>query len=420
MKAETVYFSKCRYDMTKCDYYDRLQLEDGQLVRVVTAVSKRKKDDGKSYDVYKEFEDGHQEARNLYFSMLGYCVGFPGDKNKNGYIEEEEEYVDCHLQYFLEYTSRLINEEEKKLISAFYPGFKYTMNKWTGTIHDTLQAVRIWTEHPEVEFLLAAGYENLAFSKSFWKKTVAKRKQIVAFLKDNDDADFRFQYRKLSEICFIMKHRLTASQYAEYRNFCQLYGRVSYPVFKYLLPLKNYRNIYNPVRFYRDYLELLNQTEHDKTSDYWLYPKRLRDRHNKLYEEVNAVKLLKEKEAREKKQKDYRKAVRKYLEVSVSSNGYKVFIPSTLQQIERQAEELNQCLIYCDYIKRVIDKQCILVFLYKNGKPAATAEIKGRNSIGQFYTDERSDDCLPNDKMKAALNCWIQAKRKKDRGAKAK
>lgn len=83
--------------MHKCTFCDRIEIENGQLVRVVTAFPVANKLKDKRLDVYKETESGECFCRNLYYSSVGgYYIAFPGEKNslwRKGYNEFTEPEV---------------------------------------------------------------------------------------------------------------------------------------------------------------------------------------------------------------------------------------------------------------------------------------------------------------------------------------
>ena len=63
------------------NWYDRLEIENGQIVRILTAEWWHKNHPEKVYacDVYKESDSGQAWEQNLYCSMWGgHCVCFPG------------------------------------------------------------------------------------------------------------------------------------------------------------------------------------------------------------------------------------------------------------------------------------------------------------------------------------------------------
>ena len=393
-----------------CDYFDRLEIENGELVRILTARAKAKKMKGRELDVFKEYESGKTVCRNVYYgSMGGYRVAFPKEMTslyREGYCPFEqklEKYGECRIPAF-QWYSRDLNDKEKELICSLYPDFKYVLKKYQGSIVGTLALLRIWKEHKEVEYVLAGGFKYLAFNKSFWKMTEQKRKEVAMFIKKNPE----YQHKPLTTIQTIIKYNLSKQDLEEYEMFCDSNGKVRYDVFRYLE--KCGLDDYNGVQLYHDYWNLLKQTPHSKTENYWRYPKNLAQKHQILLKEVEQINALKEKEKLEKKQELYFKAVKKLLKYKLEVDGYTVYIPETVEDISFQAKILNQCLISNDYISRVINKRCVLVFIRKNGCPVATAELFKGNKIGQFYCNQSKKNYLPSKKIKDVMNKWIEYK----------
>ena len=397
--------------MNICTYADRLEIENGQLVRILKALPKAKKMKGRELDIYKEYENGVTLCRNLYYNACGgYRVAFPNEKTslyREGYcsfIQELEEYGKCSIPAF-KYYSRDPNEEEKELIISLYPEFKYVLKKWNGSIYKTLELLSLWKEHKEIEFMLAAGFEVMAFNKAFWRLSQAKRKEIILFLKQHPE----YKSKQLASVQTVIKYNLTTEELSEYESFCSLCGKVKYDVFRYLE--KAGMNDWSGVQLYRDYWNLLKQTNHSKTQDYWRFPKNIAQKHNELLREVEQINILKDIEKMKPKQEQYFKAVKKLLKYKMEIDGYCVYVPETVEDISYQARVLHQCLISCDYVSQVINKKCVLVFIKKNGCPIATAQLLSGNKIGQFYANELDrNNCLPSDEVRAVMNKWIELK----------
>lgn len=398
--------------MNLCNYYDRLEVEDGELVRVITAVPVSSKKSHLSLDVYKEYESGKCQCRNLYCSMWGYRVAFPGEitslySNGIGSFEQGlDMFSDVPKIKAFYHWSLCVDEDSRKLILEKYPEFKWVMKKWKGTLAQTMSALEIWKSHKDVEFVLAAGWTSIALNKSFWMLSERKRREVVNFKRTHKDTD----YWSLSDVQASLKYRIGVSDFNLYRRFCQIHGKVTYDVYRYLLKVGIADR--SGVDLYRDYRKMLKQTDHDSDDGYWKYPKNLQTAHDKVLvevEEKNASVQLKKLEA---KQENYFKAVKKLLKYNAEIDGYCVFVPDTVGQIATQAKALHQCLVHCDYVSQVINKSCVLVFVHKNGIPVATCQLLKGDKIGQFYADELDrNDCLPSEEVRAVMNKWIERKR---------
>lgn len=393
--------------MHRCTFSDRLEFIRGELVRTVRA------EYGKGtriLDVYREYESGYTECRNLYLSVYGgYYVGFPGEPNsyyRSGscvYIEKLDEWGECNCPGMNNHSDP-IKQIEKEIIIEHYPAFKYVLNKWSGSIHNVLYVLNIWKDHPEVEMLLAAGFKNLVFNTSFWKLSESKRKEIVLYVRQHNLKNY-----SLVDIQTILKYKLTIPEFVEYHKFCVYEKKCRYDIFRYLQKIK--MADYRGVELYQDYTKLLKQTDHNIKDSYWMYPKNLQAKHDQVREEIERIEEIKTLEKLMEKQEAYYKVIKRKLKYNCMIDGYSVFIPDNVAEINRQASRLHQCLITADYISKVINKQCVLVFIQKDGEPVATAQILKGNKIGQFYADELDrSNCLPTDEVRKVLNKWIELK----------
>lgn len=401
--------------MHRFESKDRIYNDNGVIVRIVTAMTDIKKKSLTTHyetDVYMEDENGVRKCRCLYYSNFGggYRVIYPGEVGSlygnnggNTFIQEDEEYGPCNE---LCIASGAITDFEKELICSKYNDFRYVLNKWSGSRAKVLEVLKIWKEHKEVELMLAAKMYNLVFTPGFWKRTIKNQKALITFLKKNPAA----KGLKLSQLDEILKNNITLKEYKRYYEEKRMhYYKISYDTWKYLK--ENAMLDYENISLYHDYVKLLRFSTHDRKNPYWKYPKDLQAKHDRLLVEVGNLKELEQKKALEKKQKNYFKAVEKFLNLEGTYAGYKVYIPQTVEEISEHAKALNQCLVSCDYITRVINKRCLLVFIKKKDKSIATAELLEGNKLGQFYANELDrNNCRPTEKVKKAFNLWLEHK----------
>ena len=104
----------------------------------------------------------------------------------------------------------------------------------------------------------------------------------------------------------------------------------------------------------------------------------------------------------------YRQTVEKFQQYSRIVNGYSIFVPQNIFDIEEQAKSLHQCLITCNYPRQIIRKSCVLVFIRKENKPIATVEVKNDGTIGQFHLDQKLDNFLPSKELEDTFNKWYK------------
>lgn len=403
--------------MNLFDRSERIVLERGKLCRVVTAhgIGKMK---GRQIDVAKIYEDGKQYCRNIdYRPIAGYVVEFPRVTYKgwNGsYKGRAYKFSKCFLNITnISYSSP--DENDKQIFLQKYPEFKWIFQKSALTNSQYFHLLPFWKQHPqEVEILLANGYTKLALDGRLWK--AKDRKPILEWIKENRTEENAC----LEGIRVCVKFGCSYSEWRRYRNVVRRGYYVEYDVFKYLeSSLQKKETLYGKIRTYRDYIEMAKEAGHNIKEKYWRFPKNLKSAHDKVLREVTNIRALREKEKDKEKEKNYIKAVTKWNGKEVTlSNGVRVYVPQSIEDIVKQAEALKQCLIASDYVKKVIEKKCLLVFIRNKEKPLATAEILPGNKIGQFYGNEANvDRCAPPKKAKEAMEIFKRKFLKKKKAA---
>lgn len=410
-------------------YYHRIENYFGELRLVVTGYNKRIDD---YFDYIRKSENGTTECRNLYLSCYGgYSLLFPGQKCRTYYgaVDDNDRYIAeewgaCNCSYFGFEDHATDHTADVNQILKKYPAFVYTLKKWKGeryyitsSVLDYLSALQIWKEHPETEFLLANGLDNLVFSKSFWRLTEKKRREVVMFCINTKGV----KKLRLCEVLNIMKYKMTLKEYKRYQEFkSSLYtNSVSVQAFRYLT--KKNLTSREDYSLYMDYRKLAKQAGHDLKENYWACPSDLVKAHAKVLAESNAIaELRKTAKGVMQIEMDFPGLVHKLEIVSrklASFNSvisdYEIIVTGDLNEWQRQADTLHQCIIRCEYWKKVARRQEMLVFVRRGGFPVATAEILSGNKIGQFYADERSGTpggSRPTAEVVEIFNKWLSDK----------
>lgn len=133
--------------------------------------------------------------------------------------------------------------------------------------------------------------------------------------------------------------------------------------------------IMDDVRYYCDYLELYRgiggdiQLPHNRYAEDW------RDRYDQLRDRRSQADTI------EWLQKVYTPQVIQPEQIGE----YEIFISDDYETWLKQARELSQCIVANKYYKK---EGSTIIFIYKDGKPYATAEVR-EGKIVQAYGDER-------------------------------
>lgn len=388
--------------MNRCTWSDRIEIENGRLVRIVTAHAVAKKMNGTALDVYREDEDGNVQTRSLYLSYMGgYFVDF-----SDGMEWGEWKHIGA-------FGSCPVTSEELEVVCAKYPVFKYTVDKLiklsdekslspflsNETVFNTLQ---FWKKHPQIELLIGAGFERVAYNRNFWKLSEKKKKEIISFMRKHPDC----WGLSLAEIQGVIKR---GEKYLEYMKF-KWGTRINIAVSEWEYLVKIGMATSEGAELLHDYRQLLARaTWHDAQDEYWAHPKDLQAKHDQLQREISAKRELEVKEQIARKQSAYIKVAKILAKNVLQKEGYIVYVPQDVNDIKVQADRLQQCLITCDYISSVVRRNCILVFVRdSSGNPVATAQILPNLTIGQFYADERDrNNCLPSSEVRTVMNDWL-------------
>ena len=394
--------------MIRADFTDYIKVEDGIVVRYVVASwpATRKRERG-SVTVYRIDEDGHEKVRYLdYRPIAGYLVDldFEDDTwyNISGNCRAMRTGSIC--------CSSPITELETAAILMVHPDFKWTLQKaGQVTPAEAMRLLTAWKKDHRTELLVGARLDRLVANGNFLRMRNERQKAVLSFIRKTPGSECW----SLEKVLFVM-HGHTPGEYDAWRQFRSSYGTgCAFDVFKYLDGYKF------GLDMYRDYIATAQRCGHDVKDHYWKFPKYLKKAHDKVmkeWENIQRARRLAEKAAatkREKeKMKNFEKVVGKWIRKKVRKNCMVVSVPADIQSVRVQAKKLHQCLESCDYIGKMAERKCLLVFITtKEGAPVATAEILPSGKVGQFYGDEAVRDMKkmkPGKKAQEALDAWLK------------
>ena len=429
--------------MHRAEYYEEhFLLEDNHVVRLVVAGWK-----GYEVAIYKETDDGRCYVKNFdLVPMNGWMFSIPGTIERNNWggrweVEEQDwNEVNRKKLHVPDPTDNRRNAQKnlKRILSetiyARYPDFEYVLKKWLPrNTHEIMAVLAIWREHPDVEFLLAMNFINLALSSGFYKLSKAKKKIYIQWIRQHPNAcSFGF-----GDIKTIISNGISIEEYQDYcafllRSRCSI--GISYRIYKYLMKnteIRDWAGYYNEdmalVDFYQDYIRMVKFCGHNLKDDYWRFPKDLNKAHDKVKTEAENIirqQRLAEELERQRREAEYKERKRKeiqekekalmaiekrFSELNGNIDGYSIFVTSDYAEWKKQADVLNQCIVASGYYEGTADGKYTIVFIQKDGQPIATAQIHTDGTIGQFYADEHDrDNCLPSDEVREAFNKWLE------------
>lgn len=401
--------------MLRCIFDERIEIEEGLLVRVTNARWSTKRYGSGNMDVFKIYEDGRSLCRNLCFSKLG---GYLLEDNECDEIWGEPIIKCKKFHYGFGYYAQ---DDEIAMVIGKYPGFRWMLEKGKNkdgyiTIAKLWKFLNAWKRWPESERLINGGYEKLATSESFAKATYLKQKKMAEYLRTHSEI-VNPGYGELLEI---MKTGIAQWQYKMKKSY-----RLPQDVMDYYIRLmskeenKCFETANSIHAFYNDYIGIVKEAGHDIKDNYWKFPSDLKKAHDKVMIEVERVKAAKLR----KKNSEFVAAVKKFVKKKINVGNLEVRVPTNINEVVHQAEVLHQCLINADYTSKVCKGDCLLVFIMCNGEPLATAELDKEGKVIQFYGDEKGHDIdkmKPSDEANNALQKWIKTFKPKIRAVRSK
>lgn len=406
-------------------FEEEVFIEDARVTRVVYGIWK-----GNKVAVYLEDDDSNYFIKNIGFVyMNGWLMSVPGETYRQygqSYTVKDEEWSKWPepLNFHATHGQEELVKQMEELCIELYPSFAYVVKKWKAiTTAQLMEALVVWKEHPDVEFLLAMGFENIAFSPAFYRLGAAKKKVYCRWMREHPEC-YDISYKALQTICC---HNLSPEDWNAFQDFltkANYYDRIhiTYKIYKYLAAqiakLPNNYTPYEIVREYEDYKNMAIRAGHNLKEDYWRWPKNLVEAHNKVMEEVHRIeeaeRIAREKAEAEEARKNaarLRALMKKFKDLPELVNGYSIFITTDYDVWRKQADVLHQCICAGGYYQKMLNGDCTIIFIQKDGLPVATAEILKSGKLNQFYADERSGEpggSLPSDEVKAAFNKWLE------------
>lgn len=401
--------------MHKPIWEDRITLDKkkNEIVRIINARSNQKiipglkKGEQTNFDCYKQYETSPDVCRNLYVNFYNYLgVEFPKETVYNyrtkrhvrrGYDEWDEARYNIHLNTPFQPTER-----EKKIICDKYPAFRYVLNKWCGTRSQTMAVLKVWKEHPEVELPLALGYYDIIFNKSFYSMKKEDLKKCYKYMNENRQLNL-----SVTDLKTIIKYGEEVADMS-FRAKSIMGRRVKISDAKWVVNLydKYYENNSWGLRNdYKNYRELCIYFDKDMKDEYWAHPKNLKERLEELRAQRENIRMLEETVRLKKKMARYTRAIKRFEGWDKTVDGYNIIIPKTVEQWQKQASVLHQCIIRMNYMDEV-NKNYVLFFILKGDTPIATCEVTNllEKKIGQFYADEYDRaNCLPTPEVRNAM-----------------
>ena len=328
----------------------------------------------------------------------------------------------CKIDLYDKYATITYNLEN---VLELKPELKYSKVKLQDNI---ILFTSKYNTYPEIEFLRKLGLEKYENSKAILKKLQAKdskhfKKFLIMLASQKLEikiSRIRSAYNyaglsvdKLKEFALIDNIRdnmIYFNHSWENRGEKPFEPKNDAPQLQKLISKAN-----ADWGYYRDYLSMAREVGHDISDEYWRFPYNLKKLHDKVMEEEKIIQAQKDLY----KTLKLKEVVKNMTKFNANVDGYDIFIPTKYREIKEQCDVLYQCLLRCGYDKMMLKQELILVFIRKEGKPIATAEVFYNKRVGQFYADEHDhNNCHPAPEVEKAFYKWLETFEPKKRDIK--
>jgi len=386
----------------RCNYKVYFETTSDRITATYIAEWKNRYLDVLKHTLYLNGEEKIFARDNLrWVSLGGWFVAFPNEKETMRYYGGDKVKLDEYREWGKMPTLYYEEDNETNIIDRLkenYPQYKYLIQKLSNnikgytTIYKYLQlAYKYPNKLSVMEWLAENRQENLITDYNLKKGFSV---DVINYIKEHKDISHL--YIKAIELAIKSK--------AEY---CDCYEAVCY--FLGDLKLRDYLDKQKTnVDYYKDYKKMCLKLKKNFDDPYWKYPKDIYKAHNKAMQEIKALDEAKAKERLQKIAEKIRQKIKYSKKHNLVLDNLEFYFPYELDDIVNQAETLNQCLITCDYHIKYANNEKILVFVKKNNKPYATAEITQEKEIRQFYLNEKDrDKCHPTKRLKEKLNIFL-------------
>lgn len=152
---------------------------------------------------------------------------------------------------------------------------------------------------------------------------------------------------------------------------------------------------------YKDYIRFCEELGYDLTDDFILYPRHLKEAHDRTSEMFNKRKA----EITDQKIAAEYAGLRK--QYCMTRYGLMIVPPKTAVEIVEEGHALHHCV--GGYVSRVANKECVILFLRKKeepDKPFYTIEIRN----GEVQQIRGYDNCDPSPMVETYMKLWERKK----------
>jgi hypothetical protein len=379
-------------------FYSYLTKNDGELVKVTVAVKNRySKWYCKQVAVHGIHSDKCLIKDIVFYYVSGYRVGW----YEEGLQKEPKWYesTDWGVQedkLFDPYAPIMNREYLGK-----FPEYQYSaVELYKGV--DVLKYLRLYEEHPQIEYLMKAGLSGISFSKQILRKA-GQDKRFCKWLMKNRSEIARHDYyvavllrayqtgKPLALLQSFHKSKLALQHDQSMQPIRALFKTDLERFFTYIEQQKA------TAHFYLDYLKACEYLGLNMQEDKNRYPHDFARWHDIRIDEYASAKAMRDEQERADMYRQFAAVAEKYLTMQESKGGYAVLIARSPADLVKEGDALCHCVGSMGYDRKFIREETLIFFVRH------TSDIEK-----PFVTMEYSIE------SKKILQCYAQSNTKPD------
>ena len=300
-------------------------------------------------------------------------------------------------------------------------------------IHDAydeshlMKLIYVYSKYPQAEYLKKLGYEEIIKDRIYNQANHIKvnwrgdsLEKMLGITKTEISKLNQWGYKSTDNIGtykFLKKYQAKISKknmdafysaFFSVRDYLSDFTKEGNPIkiSEYISRQKKISKHRFIVRDYKDYLKQLKELGYP-SEEYYLYPKNLKESHEKLTEEIN--KKINEKKRRQamQQEKEYKKILAKVKKFTFESETFVVRPIASIVELQEEGIKMHHCV--ATYSQKLISGNCYIftIRLAKSpDEPIATLELnKKLNKIVQL---RGKYNAVVSDEIEAFCNHWIK------------
>ena len=290
-----------------------------------------------------------------------------------------------------------------------------------------MKLIYVYSKYPQAEYLKKLGYQGIIndhiynqanYIKVNWRGDSLEK--MLGITKTEISKLNQWGYRSTEDIGtykFLRKYQAKVSKknmdifysvFSSVGNYLSDFKKEENPmkISEYIAKQKEPDNNRLIVYDYKDYLKQLKELGYP-LEEYYLYPKNLKESHEKLTDEINKKRDEKKRRQAIQQEKEYKKILEKVKKFTFASETFVVRAIASIEELKEEGIKMHHCV--ATYCQKLISGNCY-IFTVRNinepDEPLATLELsQDKKRIIQL---RGKHNAVVSDDIEAFCNYWLK------------